>query len=652
MIEHLDVGNFVFKDDRQYEIVKINGHKITLVDSITDNQLIIKISELNDQILLGKVRITFSDEKKQKLHGEHAMDFASYSKELKKEALEKWAYVNALRQSDITTYTDASLAPLIKEINESTGIKAPNWRTLKRWYDNAKSYGIRGLIEKRHLKGNREDRVDSETNKYIISALERLKKSEKISYKKAHLFYTDEIDIENAGRELDKQLSSLTYQGFINRAKKVAPYELLASQIGKQRADVLFRENKRNKPVKYILDRAEIDHTRLDLFVVDEIARFPLGRPNITSVLDMKSKSVLGFYIGFEVPSFVSVSRAIKNAISDKTELLKRYPAVKNDWLCKGLFHEIAYDRGREFDSNLLENSLLDLDIVGRGNPVKKPWYKGSVESHFNTLNKKLLVDKPGKAFTDILDSNEYKPQENGVISFTKFMEIFMIWVVDEYQAGPNSTETAIPNLTWRKDLPFVDVTPISPEKLDIVFSEQDTRKNKEKGIEYTYLFYDNDRLSKMRKRHGFRLEQIKINREDLGYLYVLDQVTREYFKVPALDQDYAKGLTLYQHKRILKFHKKYIKSHIDSLALAEARKRIEDIIQDEIKNTRRSKTATLAGIARFLGMDQHQDGPATVLRSGNAGDLPPRETMPTDTNEDFINDYNNVEDDLNDEME
>ena len=28
---------------------------------------------------------------------------------------------------------------------------------------------------------------------------------------------------------------------------------------------------------------------------------------------------------------------------------------------------------------------------------------------------------------TDILDSNEYNPQENGVISFTKFMEIFMI---------------------------------------------------------------------------------------------------------------------------------------------------------------------------------------------------------------------------------
>ena len=652
MIDHLEVGNFVFKGNRQYEIIDVNGHKVTLRDSITDNQLIIKISELSDQILLGKARITFSDVKKQKLHGDLAMDFSSYSEDLKKGALEKWVYVDALRKSDITTYTKNSLADLIEEVNDRTGFKAPNWRTLKRWYDNAEVNGIRGLIEKRHLKGNREDRVDEETNTYIISALERLKKSEKISFKRAHLFFEDEIKIENAGRELEKKLSILTYQGFINRAKKIAPYELLVAQIGKQRADVLFRENKRNKPVKYILDRAEIDHTRLDLFVVDEIARFPLGRPNITSVLDMKSKSVLGFYIGFEVPSFVSVARAIKNAISDKTELLKRYPAVNNEWLCKGLFLEIAYDRGKEFDSNLLEHALLDLDIVGRGNPVKKPWYKGSVESHFSTLNKKLLVDKPGKAFADILDSNEYNPQKNGVISFTKFMEIFMIWIVDEYQVSSNSKETAIPNLTWRKDLPFVDITPINPEKLDIVFAEKTTRKNKEKGIEFIYLFYDNDRLSKMRKLYGFRLEQIKINREDLGYLYVLDQVTREYFKVPALDQDYAKGLTLYQHKRILKFHKKYIKSHVNSLALAEARKKIEDIIQDEIQNTRRSKTATLAGIARFLGMDQHQDGPATVLRSGNAGDLPPKEDMPTDTNEDFINNFDDVEDDLNDEME
>jgi len=652
MIDHLEVGNFVFKENSQYKIIEINGHKVTLKDSITDNELIIKVSDLSDQILLGKAKITFSDVKKQKLHGDLAMDFSSYSEELKKGALEKWAYVDAIRKSDITTYTKNSLADLIEEVNDRTGFKAPNWRTLKRWYDNAEKNGIRGLIEKRHLKGNREERVDEETNKYIISALERLKNSEKISYKRAHKYFMDEIELDNATRENENQLSSLTYQGFINRAKKVAPYELLAAQIGKQRADVLFRENKRNKPVRYILDRAEIDHTRLDLFVVDEVARFPLGRPNITSVLDMKSKSVLGFYIGFEVPSFVSVARAIKNAISDKTELLKRYPAVNNEWLCKGLFLEIAYDRGKEFDSNLLEHALLDLDIVGRGNPVKKPWYKGSVESHFSTINKKLLVDKPGKAFADILESNEYNSQENGVISFTKFMEIFMIWIVDEYQVSSNSKETAIPNLTWRKDLPFVDITPINPEKLDIVFAEKTTRKNKEKGIEYIYLFYDNDRLSKMRKRHGFRLEQIKINRENLGYIYVLDQVTREYFKVSALDQDYAKGLTLYQHKRILKFHKKYIKSHVNSLALAEARKKIEDIIQDEIQNTRRSKTATLANVARFLGIDQHQDGPATVLRSGNADDLPPKEDMPTDTNEDFINNFDDVEDDLNDEME
>lgn len=652
MIELLEVGNFVVKEDSQYKIKQISGSEIILVDTFTDNEIVQKISELKDQIFLGKAKITFANKAKQKVQGDTSMDFASYPQDIKDKALNKWKYLSRYKNSGIKGFSENLLQEFLTEVESETGIKAPSWRTLKRWYDIAEENGIRGLIDKHHLKGNTTSRIGHTEENMILKSLEKLKDSEKITYKFAHQIFDDAVIIHNAENP-DVQLSTISYQAFVKKAQKIAPYDLLVGHIGKSKADKLYKQNRKNKPVKYILDRAEIDHTRLDLFVVDDVMRLPLGRPNITSVLDVRSKSVLGFYVGFEVPSFVSVAKAVKHAISDKTEYLERFPELRNKWLCKGIFHEIAYDRGREFDSNLLEEALLDLDIVGRGNPAAKAWYKGSIESHFNTINKRFLVNKPGKVFSDLTDSKEYNPEKNGVISFSALMEMLVIWVVDEYQVSANSNFTSIPNLTWKQDLPYVDITPINPERLDIVFSENTTRMSNEKGIGYFYLQYDNDRLTKMRRRLGYRQEQIKINREDISYIYVLDTSERVYFKVPAIDQEYTKGLGLYQHKRILKFHKKFIKGQVDELSLALARKRMEDIIDREVLADKRSKTATSANIARYKGIGQDMVGHATVVNSGYSKNLPPLGNVPKGNNKEFLDSIDDdIEDDLDDELE
>lgn len=652
MIEQLVEGNFVVRDDRQFLISEINGHKITLLDSFTDNKIVSTISELHDQILLGKTTITYADKKTQLLHNDSAMDFSSYPENLKKKAIERWAYVSAVKNDNIITMSERTLKPVIEKVHNETGIMPPSWRTLIRWCKRNEQAGVRGLLSGEHLKGNRQSRVSEEVDNMIISALENLKRAEKISYRRAYVSFSDAILMENVNRSKYEKLSGLSYQAFISRAKKIAPYELLVNQLGKNKADVIYRENKRNKPAKRILEKAEIDHTKLDLFVVDELHNFPLGRPYITTILDMKSKGALGFYVGFETPSYVSVVKAVKCAISDKSELLKDYPSVKNEWLCKGVFQELAYDRGKEFDSNLLEEALLDLNIVGRGNPRKKPWYKGSIESHFRTINKRLLEHQPGKVFTKITDSNDYQPEKNGVIGFRAFIELLLLWIVDEYQVGANSEGTSIPNLTWREDLKYVDVTPINPDKLDILLAENDTRINKVKGITKSYLTYDNAELVKLRKRHGFKTVNIKINRDDLGYIYVLNDVTRQYFKVPALDQEYANGLSMYQHKCIIRFHKKYISAQIDPLALAQTRKTINDIVLREMKTMKRFKSTGNARIARFSKVGEDNSVPATLIPDNMESEIPAPENIRDRIVEENLKQFDNIEDDLDDEMD
>ena len=48
------------------------------------------------------------------------------------------------------------------------------------------------------------------------------------------------------------------------------------------------------------LERVQIDHTQVDVIVVDEGDRLPIGRPWLTLAVDVASRVVLGFSISLE----------------------------------------------------------------------------------------------------------------------------------------------------------------------------------------------------------------------------------------------------------------------------------------------------------------------------------------------------------------
>lgn len=64
----------------------------------------------------------------------------------------------------------------------------------------------------------------------------------------------------------------------------------------------------------HILERVEVDHTPLDVIVINERTGLADGRPTLTLLLCRHSRMVLGFSIGFEPPSELSVMRALRHA--------------------------------------------------------------------------------------------------------------------------------------------------------------------------------------------------------------------------------------------------------------------------------------------------------------------------------------------------
>ena len=71
------------------------------------------------------------------------------------------------------------------------------------------------------------------------------------------------------------------------------------------------------------LDRVQIDHTAIDLIVVDEHDRQPIGRPYLTVAIDDYSRCLLGMVVTLEAPSAVSVGLCLAHVACDKRPWLE-----------------------------------------------------------------------------------------------------------------------------------------------------------------------------------------------------------------------------------------------------------------------------------------------------------------------------------------
>ena len=79
------------------------------------------------------------------------------------------------------------------------------------------------------------------------------------------------------------------------------------------------------------LEQVQIDHTVIDLVVVDARDRQPIGRPYLTLAIDVFTRCVLGMVVTLEAPSAVSVGLCLAHVACDKRPCLEGLD-VEMDW--------------------------------------------------------------------------------------------------------------------------------------------------------------------------------------------------------------------------------------------------------------------------------------------------------------------------------
>src|SRR5512135_998620 len=130
------------------------------------------------------------------------------------------------------------------------------------------------------------------------------------------------------------------------------------------------------------LDLVQIDHTPIDLIVVDEPTREPIGRPYLTLAIDVFSRCVVGMVVTLEAPSATSVGLCLAHAVTDKRPWLQRL-GIEASWPMTGKPRAIHLDNSSEFRSEALRRGFhLDNSSEFRSEALRRGCEQYGIARH------------------------------------------------------------------------------------------------------------------------------------------------------------------------------------------------------------------------------------------------------------------------------
>lgn len=554
-------------------------------------------------------------------------DLDSFPDELKNAALEKFKLIALIDKKIFGGWTPKKIDPILDEYFKDKIQNKPSSRTVLRWRKKYTDSGgnANSLIEKRHLMGNRKQKVVG-GEVFFEQALARFLDAKRPTVSSAYQYYKDLIILENESI-IDNKVPILSYSSFLRRINKLPPYPIAVARHGKHIADQWFKFGSSHIPPTRVLQRVEIDHTPLDLILLDDELLIPLGRPNLTLLIDVYSSCVVGFHLSYQAPSYVSAAKAILHSIKPKNV---EHLGIKlqNEYSCNGKMETLVVDNAAEFWSTSLDQACIEAKINVQYNPVGRPWLKPFIERFFGMLNQYFIVDFPGKTFSNIMEKEDYKPEKDAIMRFSTFIDEFHRWIVDVYHQDSDSRMTKIPSNLWDKsveELPPLDLSEEESSFLDVVMFLKFERTIGKNGLKFEELMYDSTALSDYRKRYpqtpDSLKKMIKVDPDNLSKIYVYLEELESYIEVPCTDTtEYTKNLSLHEHKTIKKYNREFIRESMDPIGLAKARmaihKRIEDEQRHFIEQTSKRKIKNVNKQAKIA--DVSSTGKGTIKRSSS----------------------------------
>lgn len=181
----------------------------------------------------------------------------------------------------------------------------------------------------------------------------------------------------------------------------------------------------------------QIDHTLLDIILVDAHYRLPIGRPWLTLAIDVFSRMVAGYDLSFEHPGALAVGLCLVSAILPKEPLLARYD-IAASWPCRGLMDTVHSDNAKEFRGKMLRLACEEYGIAHAFRIVRQPQWGGHIERLLGTVLTELHR-LPGTTFSQPPQRGEYPSEQAAILTLPELERWLLVFLCEEYRQREHS---------------------------------------------------------------------------------------------------------------------------------------------------------------------------------------------------------------------
>ncbi|WP_165863693.1 Mu transposase C-terminal domain-containing protein [Phorcysia thermohydrogeniphila] len=483
-----------------------------------------------------------------------------------------------------------------KQVEERAKEFNLNPATLYRWIKQFEESGgqLSALVPNYGRRGGKgKKRVNPEVEKLIKEVIETvyLNPYKRVSVKRAYQILLLKC------RELG--LTPPHINTFRNRIKELSPFMTTQKRKGKVVAQSLYGAASSSFEPERPLEVVQIDHTLLDVVVVDELTREPIGRPYLTIALDVYSRTVFGYYLSLDAPSYFSVAQTLFVGITPKDNLLEEL-GVEGKWEVWGIPEKIHVDNAKEFRSTYLEDFCKEYGITIDYRPSKTPHYGGHVERLFRTINEEIH-NLPGTTFSNPVEKKGYDPERHACMTLLELEKWLVEFIVNYYHKRIHSETGTTPEEKYKEGILgnetskgrglFKLITGEEAKKLWFSLLPSARRTIQKDGVHLFGLrYYDNVLKPFIRlRKQGEKSETytFKYDPRDMRYVYFQHPQTKEYYKIPCRETRLPK-LSLWELKEYRK--RLNLKRKAKEYELLEGLKKLITLEEEALEKTKRVK--------------------------------------------------------------
>lgn len=341
------------------------------------------------------------------------------------------------------------------------------------------------------------------------------------------------------------------------------------------------------------LSVVQMDHTRLDILLVDERDHLEIGAPYITLAIDVFSRMIVGYYISLDPVGNISAGQCISNMMLPKEAMLGKL-GIAHLWPCWGAPGTLHLDNAGEFHSNMMMRACEEYSINLEFRPLLKPNYGGHIERLMGTVANEMKK-LPGTTFSNPRQKGEYDSKKHAALTLPLLEKILVNWITGAYHKKIHSTLKMPPIKKWELGVFGDGATAgsgLRPRPTDALKVHLDFLPYKSGTVQTYGIQWDNVRYYDpiLRQYIGSgRKFHFKRDPRNISELYFIDPETNRYAAIPYRDTRLP-SLSIWELRAINAELRRQGRLDVDESAIREVYEQNAAQVERAVAETRKAR--------------------------------------------------------------